>query len=140
LPPDATTELIGASCRVRFDKPLPVQFGKWVMRAAQGDLGTDCHRAPGQQRMAGDCRTFILAVWCSIRFSFDYCLAWWPAMRAALIDKTDRRHRRVNAAQWLGIDGDHLCRAVDWLPDGRGTGGRCGHGTGSTSVSWCCRR
>ena len=41
LPPDATNELIEKlKADYGFDKPLPEQFGKWVWRAAQGDLGT----------------------------------------------------------------------------------------------------
>jgi peptide/nickel transport system permease protein len=40
LPPDASAEL-QAQMRVLygFDRPLPVQFGMWLFRALQGDLG-----------------------------------------------------------------------------------------------------
>ena len=41
LPPDASAEL-EAQLRVTygFDRPLPVQFGLWIMNALGGDLGT----------------------------------------------------------------------------------------------------
>jgi peptide/nickel transport system permease protein len=41
LPPDASAELAEQLRRAYgFDKPLPVQFGLWVWKAMQGDLGT----------------------------------------------------------------------------------------------------
>jgi peptide/nickel transport system permease protein len=41
LPPDASVEL-AAQLRTAygFDRPLPVQFGLWIMKALEGDLGT----------------------------------------------------------------------------------------------------
>jgi peptide/nickel transport system permease protein len=41
LPPDASAQLQAQMRTVYgFDKPLPVQFGLWLSRALQGDLGT----------------------------------------------------------------------------------------------------
>ncbi|TWT11651.1 ABC transporter permease [Reyranella sp. CPCC 100927] len=41
LPPDASADLQKQLMRLYgFDRPLPVQFGHWVWRALQGDLGT----------------------------------------------------------------------------------------------------
>src|SRR5205085_9183620 len=41
LPPDASAELSEQMKRAYgFDRPLPVQFGIWLMNAVNGDLGT----------------------------------------------------------------------------------------------------
>ena len=41
LPPDASAQLQAEMRKVYgFDKPLPLQFGLWLSRALQGDLGT----------------------------------------------------------------------------------------------------
>jgi len=41
LPPDASAQLQAQMRTIYgFDKPLPVQFGLWLSRALQGDLGT----------------------------------------------------------------------------------------------------
>ena len=48
LPADASQEL-AAQLRIAygFDRPLPVQFGLWLWKAVNGDLGTfDRHRTP----------------------------------------------------------------------------------------------
>ncbi|MCA3564429.1 MAG: ABC transporter permease [Methylocystis sp.] len=41
LPPDASAQLQAEMRRIYgFDRPLPVQYGLWAMKALQGDLGT----------------------------------------------------------------------------------------------------
>jgi peptide/nickel transport system permease protein len=41
LPPDASAQLQAEMRTIYgFDRPLPVQFGLWLSRALQGDLGT----------------------------------------------------------------------------------------------------
>jgi peptide/nickel transport system permease protein len=41
LPPDASAQLQAEMRRVYgFDRPLPMQYGLWVMKTLQGDLGT----------------------------------------------------------------------------------------------------
>ncbi|MFM9974205.1 MAG: ABC transporter permease [Beijerinckiaceae bacterium] len=41
LPPDASAQLQAELRRIYgFDRPLPVQYGLWVMKTLQGDLGT----------------------------------------------------------------------------------------------------
>ena len=41
LPPDASAQLQTEMRRIYgFDRPLPVQYGLWVMKTLQGDLGT----------------------------------------------------------------------------------------------------
>jgi peptide/nickel transport system permease protein len=41
LPPDASAQLQAEMRRIYgFDRPLPVQYGLWVMKTLQGDLGT----------------------------------------------------------------------------------------------------
>ncbi len=40
LPPDASAELQAQMRAIYgFDKPLPVQYGLWLLRVLQGDLG-----------------------------------------------------------------------------------------------------
>ena len=74
LPPDATTELIEKlKADYGFDKPLPEQFGKWVLRAAQGDLGTSIATGRPVNSEIGRAisNTFMLAMFaCGIGFSF----------------------------------------------------------------------
>jgi peptide/nickel transport system permease protein len=41
LPPDASAQLQNEMRRIYgFDRPLPVQYGLWALKAVQGDLGT----------------------------------------------------------------------------------------------------
>jgi peptide/nickel transport system permease protein len=40
LPPDASADMQEEMRRIyRFDKPLPVQFGLWLLKTLRGDLG-----------------------------------------------------------------------------------------------------
>ena len=52
LPADASQELaIQLRIAYGFDRPLPVQFGLWLWKAVNGDLGhSDRHRAAGAVR------------------------------------------------------------------------------------------
>jgi peptide/nickel transport system permease protein len=74
LPPDATTELIEKlKSDYGFDKPLPEQFGRWVYRAAQGDLGTSIATGRPVNSEIGRAigNTFMLAMFaCTIGFVF----------------------------------------------------------------------
>ena len=74
LPPDATTELINKlKSDYGFDKPLPEQFGRWVYRAVQGDLGTSIATGRPVNSEIGRAigNTFMLAMFaCAIGFIF----------------------------------------------------------------------
>ena len=74
LPPDATTELINKlKADYGFDKSLPEQFGRWVWRAVQGDLGTSIATGRPVNSEIGRAivNTFMLAMCaCGIGFSF----------------------------------------------------------------------
>jgi peptide/nickel transport system permease protein len=74
LPPDATTELINKlKSDYGFDKPLPEQFGRWVYRAVQGDLGTSIATGRPVNSEIGRAigNTFMLAMFaCAIGFVF----------------------------------------------------------------------
>lgn len=77
LPPDASLELIEQlKADYGFDKPIPVQFAKWVMRAAQGDLGTSIAtgRPVNSELARAISNTFVLAFF-SCAFGFTLGLA-----------------------------------------------------------------
>lgn len=73
LPPDASVELIEKlKADYGFDKPIPVQFAKWVARAAQGDFGTSIAtgRPVNSEISRAIANTFVLAFFaCSFGFS-----------------------------------------------------------------------
>ena len=73
LPGDASLELIEKlKGDYGFDKPIPVQFAKWVARAVQGDLGTSLAtgRSVGSEIARAISNTFVLALFaCSIGFT-----------------------------------------------------------------------
>lgn len=72
LPADASAELVERlKVDYGFDKPVPVQFGKWVVRALQGDLGTSIAtgRPVSSEIGRAIANTFILALFaCAIGF------------------------------------------------------------------------
>ncbi len=77
LPPDASLELIEQlKADYGFDKPIPVQFAKWVVRAAQGDLGTSIAtgRPVNSELARAIANTFVLAFF-SCAFGFTLGLA-----------------------------------------------------------------
>jgi peptide/nickel transport system permease protein len=65
LPPDASKQLQD-QLRVEygFDRPLPIQFGIWLLKAVQGDLGTSIAsgRPVAQEVGRAVANTFILSV------------------------------------------------------------------------------
>jgi len=73
LPADASRELVDKlKADYGFDKPMPVQFARWVGRAVQGDLGTSI--ATGRPVASEIARaihnTFVLAFFaCAIGFT-----------------------------------------------------------------------
>jgi peptide/nickel transport system permease protein len=73
LPADASAELVEKlKADYGFDKPVPVQFAKWVARAVQGDLGTSLATGrPVRSEIArAISNTFVLAFFaCSIGFA-----------------------------------------------------------------------
>jgi peptide/nickel transport system permease protein len=78
LPPDATTELIAQlKADYGFDKPLPEQFGRWVWRAAHGDLGTSIATGRPVNSEIGRAivNTFRLAL-CACGIGFFFGLAF----------------------------------------------------------------
>ena len=78
LPGDASLELIEKlKGDYGFDKPIPVQFAKWVARAAQGDLGTSLAtgRPVNSEISRAISNTFVLALFaCSIGFTLGLVL------------------------------------------------------------------
>ncbi len=54
LPPDASAELQQQMRAIYgFDRPLPVQYGLWLVKALQGDLGSPSPRAGPLRRRSG---------------------------------------------------------------------------------------
>lgn len=78
LPGDASQELIEKlKADYGFDKPVPVQFGKWVARAVQGDLGTSIAtgRPVNSELSRAITNTFVLALF-ACGFGFTLGLAF----------------------------------------------------------------
>lgn len=80
LPPDASLELIEKlKADYGFDKPIPVQFAKWVARAAQGDLGTSIAtgRPVNSELSRAIANTFVLAFFaCGFGFTLGLLLGF----------------------------------------------------------------
>ena len=133
LPPDATNELIEKlKADYGFDKPLPEQFGKWVWRAAQGDLGTSIAtgRPVNSEIARAISNTFMLALFaCAIGFSFGLLFGITAGyFNGTWIDKV------VTAIAVTGVSMPHYWLGMvlviifsvllDWLPSmGAGAGG-----------------
>src|SRR5262245_11548380 len=65
LPPDASAQMVDEMRRIYgFDRPLPIQFGLWLAKAAQGDLGTSIATGrPVLDEISGAVgNTFVLAM------------------------------------------------------------------------------
>jgi peptide/nickel transport system permease protein len=133
LPPDATTELIERlKADYGFDKPLPVQFGKWVMRAAQGDLGTSIAtgRPVNSEIAKAIANTFMLAMFaCGIGFSFGLVFGFVAGyVRNTWLDKVVTGIAVTGVSlphYWLGMVMVIIFAVLlDWLPAmGAGAGG-----------------
>ena len=133
LPPDATNELIEKlKVDYGFDKPLPEQFGKWVWRAAQGDLGTSIAtgRPVNSEIARAISNTFMLALFaCGIGFSFGLLFGITAGyFNGTWVDKV------VTAIAVTGVSMPHYWLGMvlviifsvllDWLPSmGAGAGG-----------------
>ena len=78
LPGDASAELVEKlKADYGFDRPIPVQFAKWVGRALQGDLGLSLAtgRAVNTEIARAISNTFVLALFaCSIGFTLGLVL------------------------------------------------------------------
>jgi peptide/nickel transport system permease protein len=78
LPGDASVELVEKlKADYGFDKPIPVQFAKWVARAVQGDLGLSLAtgRPVNSEISRAISNTFVLALFaCSIGFTLGLVL------------------------------------------------------------------
>jgi len=78
LPGDASAELVEKlKADYGFDKPIPVQFAKWVARALQGDLGLSLAtgRPVNSEIARAISNTFVLALFaCSIGFTLGLVL------------------------------------------------------------------
>ncbi len=133
LPPDATTELIDRlKADYGFDKPLPVQFGKWVLRAAQGDLGTSIAtgRPVNSEIAKAISNTFMLAAFaCGIGFSLGLLFGFVAGyVRNTWLDKVVTGIAVTGVSlphYWLGMVMVIIFAVLlDWLPAmGAGAGG-----------------
>ncbi len=133
LPPDASTELIEKlKADYGFDKPIPVQFAKWVARAAQGDLGTSIAtgRPVNSEIARAISNTFVLAFFaCSFGFTLGLALGFVAGyFNGTWIDKLVTSFAVTGVSvphYWLGM----LLVIVfsvflNWLPaTGMGAGG-----------------
>lgn len=139
LPPDASAEMAAQMRQIYgFDRSLPEQFGAWVWRALQGDLGTSI--ASGRpvasevfNAVGNTLRLAVLAT--AIGFAFGslfgfvagYFQGSWPDRLASMLSVLG-----VSVPHyWLGMVMVILCSALTgWLPS-TGAGP-----DGSSSWAW----
>jgi peptide/nickel transport system permease protein len=139
LPPDASLELIeqlkGA---YGFDKPIPVQFAKWVARAAQGDLGISIAtgRPVNSELARAISNTFVLAFFaCTFGFTLGLALGFVAGyFNGTWIDKVVTSFAVAGVSvphYWLGMVLVIIFSVfLNWLPaTGMGT-------TGSGDWAW----
>lgn len=93
VPADASKELVDRlKADYGFDKPIPVQFAKWVSRAVQGDLGTSIAtgRAVNSEIGKAISNTFVLALFaCAIGFTLGVVFGTVAGyFQGSWIDKT----------------------------------------------------
>ena len=133
LPADASLELMEKlKADYGFDKPVPVQFGKWVARAVQGDLGTSIAtgRPVNSELARAISNTFVLAFFaCSFGFTlglvFGFIAGYW---NGTWLDKvvTSLAVAGVSVPHyWLGMVLVIIFSVfLNWLPaTGMGAGG-----------------
>jgi peptide/nickel transport system permease protein len=133
LPADASLELIEKlKADYGFDRPIPVQFGKWVARAVQGDLGTSIAtgRPVNSELARAISNTFVLAFFaCSFGFTlglvFGFVAGYW---NGTWVDKvvTSLAVAGVSVPHyWLGMVLVIIFSVFfNWLPAmGMGAGG-----------------
>jgi peptide/nickel transport system permease protein len=133
LPPDATQEIKQQMMVLYgFDRPYPVQFGRWLVRAVQGDLGTsirtgrpvlgEIHKAMGNTLMLAALATLIGFIFGAL-FGFlgGYFRGTWVDKVASLVAVTG-----VSVPHyWLGmVLVIVFAVTLNWLPPtGAGPGG-----------------
>ncbi|MGO8917752.1 MAG: ABC transporter permease [Stellaceae bacterium] len=97
LPPDASAQLQEEMRRVYgFDRPLPIQYGLWLVKALQGDLGRsiatgrpvldEVRNAVGYTLMIATLATIIgFAFGCSFGFAAGYFRGSWIDRAASTV-------------------------------------------------------
>ena len=133
MPADASLELIEKlKADYGFDKPIPVQFGKWVARAVQGDLGISLAtgRPVNSELARAISNTFVLAFFaCTFGFTlglvFGFIAGYW---NGTWVDKavTSLAVAGVSVPHyWLGMVLVIIFSVIfNWLPAmGMGSGG-----------------
>jgi len=97
LPPDASVQMQEEMRRIYgFDRPLPLQFGLWLVKAVQGDLGTsiatgrpvfdEVSGAVGNTFVLAMCATVIgFVLGCFFGFVAGYFRGGWPDRLASLL-------------------------------------------------------
>jgi peptide/nickel transport system permease protein len=133
LPADATEELRQRMLVLYgFDKPAPVQFALWLMRAVQGDLGTSIAtgRAVASEVMRAVGNTLMLSFFATLIGFFFGCLFGFVAgyFRDSWVDKLASVIAVLGVSvphYWLGMVLVIVFSAqLGWLPaTGAGPGG-----------------
>jgi len=133
LPADASLELIEKlKVDYGFDKPVPVQFAKWVWRAAHGDLGLSLATGrPVREEIArAISNTFVLAFFaCSFGFSLGIAFGFVAGyFNGTWIDRVVTGFAVTGVSvphYWLGMVMVILFSVIlNWLPAmGMGAGG-----------------
>jgi peptide/nickel transport system permease protein len=97
LPPDASAQMQEEMRRIYgFDRPLPIQYGLWLAKALQGDLGRsiatgrpvlgEVRKAVGNTLMIATLATVIgFAFGCLFGFVAGYFRGSWPDRAASLL-------------------------------------------------------
>ncbi|HVE50930.1 MAG TPA: ABC transporter permease [Casimicrobiaceae bacterium] len=141
LPPDASLELIEQlKADYGFDKPVPVQFMKWVARAAQGDLGTSIAtgRSVNSELVRAIGNTFILALFsCSFGFTLGLALGFVAGyFNGTWIDKVVTSFAVAGVSvphYWLGLVLVIIFSVfLNWLP----ATGMGSSGSGDWAFDW----
>jgi peptide/nickel transport system permease protein len=133
LPPDASAQLQAEMRRIYgFDRPLPVQYGLWAMKALQGDLGTSIAtgRPVAQELWKALGNTLMLAVLATLIGFVLGCLFGFVAgyFRGSWIDKLASFISIIGVSvphYWLGMVLVIIFSVqLNWLPaTGAGPGG-----------------
>ncbi len=133
LPPDASAQLQAEMRRIYgFDRPLPVQYGLWVMKTIQGDLGTSIAtgRPVAQELGKALGNTLMLAVLATLIGFILGCLFGFVAgyFHNSWIDKSASFISIIGVSvphYWLGMVLVIIFSVqLNWLPaTGAGPGG-----------------
>lgn len=141
LPADASLELIEKlKADYGFDKPIPVQFGKWVARAVQGDLGTSIAtgRPVNTELSRAISNTFVLAFFaCAFGFSLGLVLGFVAGyFNGTWIDKLVTSFAVAGVSvphYWLGMVLVIIFSVfLNWLP----AAGMADSGAGGWAFDW----